>query len=123
MAQSAPLKALIVEDNPLFRTILREGLRARFPGLVIWEAEDLEPGRELIRREAPDLVFLDVQLPGGNGLDLGPEVCAANPGAAVLVCTTHDLPEYRDAAFACGATHFVPKGRLSMGELLEVVGQ
>ena len=118
-----PFRVLIVEDSDLFREILRGALNARFPHVEVLEADDLAQARNLIRGMAPNLVFLDIQLPGGNGLSLAPEVFAADPRAALLVCTTHNLPEYREAAFAGGATHFVPKGDLGMGELMGLVAE
>jgi two-component system LytT family response regulator len=64
------MKALIVDDEPLARRELRR-LLASFPRIqIVGEASDIEDARERIESLAPQLVFLDVQMPGGTGFDL-----------------------------------------------------
>jgi two-component system LytT family response regulator len=64
------MKALIVDDEPLARRELRR-LLAAFPRIqIVGEASDIEDARAHIESLAPDLVFLDVQMPGGTGFDL-----------------------------------------------------
>lgn len=64
------MKALIVDDEPLARRELRR-LLAAFPRIqIVGEASDIEDARERIESLAPELVFLDVQMPGGTGFDL-----------------------------------------------------
>ncbi len=66
----APLHALIVDDEPLARRELRR-LLADFPGAqVVGEAGNLDEARAAIEKLSPDLVFLDIQMPGGSGFDL-----------------------------------------------------
>jgi len=64
------MKALIVDDEPLARRELRR-LLAAFPRIqIVGEASDIEEARDCIASLAPQLVFLDVQMPGGTGFDL-----------------------------------------------------
>ena len=114
---------LIVEDNGLFRQVLGDALRHRFPGLRVLEATDLDQGGVKLCEGRPDLVFLDIGLPDGNGLDLAEVIRRERPDAVVVVCTSHDLPEYRQAAEACGAHHFLPKDQMDwekVGDLVEL---
>jgi DNA-binding NarL/FixJ family response regulator len=86
------------------------------------EAEDGTEARAKAARFQPDLVLMDIQLPGENGLDLCRCIRGERPGTTVIVCTSYDLPEYREAARRCGASHFVVKGSSTIDELLSLVG-
>jgi hypothetical protein len=66
-----------------------------------------------------DLVLANAWKPGGPELSLAG--CA--PGARAFLCTAFDLPEYRDAARACGASHFVLGDDASVKSVLKAVGE
>lgn len=114
-------KALIVEDNTIFRQSLNEVLSARFPAMAIAEAADGKDAMEMVDSFKPDLVFMDINLPDENGLSLTKIIKADYSGTTVIVITAYDLPEYRQAAFQAGASYFIAKGALSREELLAVV--
>jgi CheY-like chemotaxis protein len=77
-------KALIVEDDPLFRQILKEILASRFPSISIKEAaHGVEALRELEMNHL-DLVFMDIKLPGMNGLELTKRIKESHPGILPL---------------------------------------
>jgi DNA-binding NarL/FixJ family response regulator len=102
-------KALIVEDDPLFRQILKEILASRCPSISIKEAaHGVEALRELDMNHL-DLIFMDIKLPGMNGLELTKRIKESHPGIPVIILTNHDTPEYRKAAFECGADYFISK--------------
>jgi CheY-like chemotaxis protein len=91
-------KILIVEDSTLFRQLLNKALHDRFPKIQIDEAET---GAEaLLKTEAscPDLIFMDIQLPGENGLEVSKKIKARYPGIIIIILTGFDFPEYRDAS-------------------------
>jgi len=102
-------RALIVEDSAVFRELLRAMVCDRLGCHEVWEAGALHEARRLVEEWQPDVVFVDVRLPDGNGLVFAREVKKKYPHLTVVVCTSHDLPEYRDAALEMGAAHFVPK--------------
>lgn len=114
-------KTLIVEDNTVFRQSLNAELSLRFPSMAIAEAADGKDAMEKIDSFKPDLVFMDVKLPDGNGLNLTKVIKADHSGTIVIVITAYDLPEYRQAALQAGASYFIPKGSWSGDEILAVV--
>ncbi len=112
---------LIVEDSLPFRNSLKELLRDRFPSLCLEEAGDIGSAWSIINRSRPDLMFVDIRLPGENGLKLTRKVKQHFPWIRVVIVTSYDLPEYRDAASDYGADHFVTKGASCWAELTAAV--
>ena len=102
-------KILIVDDNGLFRKVLREGLHSQLPSLIISEAKNGEEALQTILTFLPDLIFMDIQLPDRNGLELTQQIKGLYPDVKVVVLTSYDLPEYRDAAFHYKADHCISK--------------
>lgn len=101
------LKVLIVEDSRLFRQVFKTLLHNRFPSLEIHEAKDGEEALERVERILPDLIFMDVRLPGTNGLDLSRKIKAQHPQITSIIFTGYDS-EYREAALKY-ADHFLSK--------------
>lgn len=116
------IKTLIVEDNALFRQTLREILLSQFPILEIAEAESGKEALQKIAKEEPDLIFMDIKLPDENGLLLTRKIKARNSKAIIIVLTSYDFPEYREAAFLYGTNYFIVKGSSSNTEILNLVG-
>jgi DNA-binding NarL/FixJ family response regulator len=108
---------LIVEDNLLFRQVVTQELRSHFPRTEILEAEDVPSGRWKARHYAPALAFVDIHLPGGSGLSLVAEIKRDVPCVTIVVWTSDDIPEYREAAVRRGAAHFLVKDRMSAGDI------
>lgn len=114
-------KTLIVEDNTTFRQTLRGLLKSRFPSMAFEEAKD---GNEALQKTGdflPDLVFMDIKLPGENGLEITKKIRCSNSEAIIIILTSYDLPEYREAAKQSGANHFVSKGSSTADEILTLV--
>ena len=116
-----PFKTLIVEDNVSFRQTLLEILTARFPSMSIEEAGDGDEALQKIDLSTPDLIFMDIKLPGENGLQLTRKIKAKYSEVVVIVLTSYDFPEYREAAFQFGANHFMVKGQSTNEEILALV--
>jgi CheY-like chemotaxis protein len=112
--------ALLVEDNVAFRESLRETLHSRFPAIGVTEAGDGGEALRKIEAWVPDLIFMDIKLPGENGLSLTKRIKAAYPDVVVVILTSYDLPEYREAAFQYHANYFITKASLST-KIVEVV--
>jgi DNA-binding NarL/FixJ family response regulator len=110
-------RALIADDNADFRQTLRQTLARHFPFMQIEEAGDGEQALDQGLAERHEFVFLDVKMPGHNGLDVARSLRGHDPHASVCIVTGHDLPEYREAAQASGVDHFVPKAQFSDGAI------
>ncbi len=102
-------RILIVEDNAFFLQFFRETLHSRFPSMEISEATDGEEAMQRIKALKPEVIFMDVRLPGENGLELTKRVKARYPDIIVVIVTNYDLPEYREAAYQSRADHFISK--------------
>lgn len=80
-------------------------------------------GKEVLQKvdsRHPDLIFMDIQLPGENGLQLAKKIKGIDPNVTIIILTSYDIPEYREAAFQSGANHFITKNS-STREFLTLV--
>ena len=103
---ASPIHALIVDDEPLARERLHE-LLDEAPGVtVVGDAEDGPEAVEAIREQAPNLVFLDVQMPGMSGIDVIEEIGAEAMPTTVFV-TAYD--QYAIKAFDLAAVDYLLK--------------
>ena len=114
-------QALIVEDNAPFRQSLKDMLCEQFPTMDVEEAEDGDEALRKIEILSPHLVFMDIKLPGQSGLEVTREIKARYSGIRVIILTSYDLPEYREAAENYGADYFLSKGSSSREEILALV--
>jgi len=114
-------EVLIVEDDPLFRQILKEILASQFPSLSIMEAARGTEALRLFAAHRPGIVFMDIKLPGMNGLELTRKMKASDPGIPVIIITNHDTSEYRKAALECGADYFISKASSIQNEIKTAV--
>ncbi len=114
-------RVLIVDDSPLFRQTLKEMLQVRFPSVDIQEATDGEKARQKIKNSPPSLIFMDINLPGENGLVLTQTIKAQYPNIVITLLTGWNLPEYREASIQCKADHFLFKGSATKEEIFALV--
>jgi DNA-binding NarL/FixJ family response regulator len=116
---SAPIRLLLVEDHRLFRQGLRELLEEHGHDVVA-EAPSAGEGLRLASERAPDVIVLDLNLPGASGLETIPRFLEVAPAAAILVMTAS--AEERDVldAIAAGAAGYVLKDA-SVDEMLAAV--
>ena len=103
------LRVLIADDHALVRSGLRMLLENEGDFEVVAEAGTADEAVRAARLEKPDLVLLDVVMPGRSGLDALDEVLEAAPGAKVLVLSMQDDPRYVREAFAAGASGYLLK--------------
>ncbi|MBW2266561.1 MAG: response regulator transcription factor [Deltaproteobacteria bacterium] len=115
------MKTLVVEDSAAFRQAFTEALRRTFPHMFIQEAVDGVEAIERVEAFMPDLVFMDIRLPGETGFELTRRIKARHPEMLVVILTDYNLPEYRTAAFNSGADDFVVKGTLDPAALEALV--
>ncbi|MEU7757235.1 response regulator transcription factor [Micromonospora sp. NPDC049171] len=101
------IRVVVVDDEQLVRAGLRLILEAADDITVVGEAADGAGALEQAQRLRPDVVLLDVRMPGVDGLTVAPDVVAAGP--KVIMLTTFDLDEYVHRALRAGAVGFLLK--------------
>jgi DNA-binding NarL/FixJ family response regulator len=105
------IRLLIVDDQELVRTGLRLFLETQEDLEVVGEAGDGAEAIERARQLRPDVVLMDIRMPGTDGIEATARLAAANiqPRPRVLVLTTFDLDEYVFGALRAGAAGFLLK--------------
>ena len=78
----------------------------------IIEAADGAEAFRKIDSDPPNLIFMDIGLPGENSLELTKKIKADHPEVIIIILTSHDSPEYREAAIRYKADYFFSKGAL-----------
>ena len=114
-------RILIVEDNAIFRKTLKSILLSSFPSVTVDEAPEGTEAWKKISTARPDLIFMDIQLPGENGLVLTRKIKKSYPDTTVIILTNHDLPEYKEIANQSGAEYFLSKEATKPSEIVELV--
>jgi DNA-binding NarL/FixJ family response regulator len=115
------LRVLIVEDNKIFREALKKRLDDNFQSIVVEEAASSEEALQQIDRGSLHLIFMDIRLPGMNGLQLTQKVKKDSPDIRIAILTDYDLPEYREAAKQFGADSFFVKSSFKWDEVRALV--
>jgi len=100
---------LIVDDHAVVRTGLRLLLDAEDDIEVVGEAGTARDAVFEARASKPDVVLMDVVMPGGSGIDITPQVLHEEPEAKVLILSMQDDPSYVRQAFAAGAIGYLLK--------------
>ena len=113
------VRVLIVDDQPPFRDASRMVVEMTDGFEVAGEAENGEQGVELAANLKPDLVLMDVQMPGIDGLEATRRITSVDDPPQVLVMSTHESGDYDASAIAAGAFGFIPKSQFSMDALEE----
>jgi DNA-binding NarL/FixJ family response regulator len=106
---------LLVDDNPTFLRILKSYLDENYleEVLVVGTASD---GNEALAKATelrPDVILLDLAMPGLTGLNAIPHLRRLMPEVGIIVLTVLSANGYREAAIAAGADEFVPKANLN----------
>lgn len=114
------IDVLVVDDHELFCEAIALALEGE-PGFrMLGAAHDLEEALHRCAERAPDVVLMDVDLPGADGIEATRRLRTACPGAKVVMVTGLEDPALIASAIAAGACGFVPKTR-AVDELVDVV--
>lgn len=114
------MRIAIVDDDPLVRMGLRAILASVDGWEIVAEAGDGEEATQVVAAAAPDLVLMDIRMPGVDGLEATRRIVASGQECKVLVLTTFEVDEYVFESMRSGAAGFVLK-RIPPGELIEAV--
>lgn len=111
------VRVLIVDDQLPFREASRMVVELTDGFEVAGEAENGEAGVEMATELRPDLVLMDVQMPGIDGFETTRRIRELDDPPHVLMMSTHESGAFEEPALAAGAFAFVPKSAFSMDEL------
>ncbi len=110
MPDAAPIRIVVADDH----TIVRQGLRALLEGQddfeVVAEAGDGREALQLAREHGPDVLVMDLAMPGLNGVDATRQLHEEQPSTRVVVLSMHASAEYVRPAIAAGARGYLIKG-------------
>jgi DNA-binding NarL/FixJ family response regulator len=114
------VRVLIVDDQPPFREASRMVVEMTDGFEVSGEAENGEQAIALVKELKPDLVLMDVQMPGIDGIETTRRITSIPNPPVVIVMSTHESGDYVDVALAAGAVGFIPKSQFGLDTLDEM---
>ena len=115
-----PIRVVLADDHPIVRAGIREALK-EIPGVdVIAEASDGREAIELVKSLQPDVVFMDISMPGLNGLEAAERILKAFPQVRIIILSRHDSEEYYRRALQVGASGYLLK-KAAIAELKAAV--
>jgi len=100
---------LLVEDNVSYRQTLSDALLLHFPLIGVDEACDGIEALSKVEYRRPDLIFMDIQLPGANGLEITKEIKRVYNEIVIVILSSNGLQECRQQAYRNGADYFISK--------------
>ncbi len=103
------MKVFIADDSKIVVERLADLLRDVRGVEVAGQAGDALEAVRCIRQVNPDAVILDLQMPGGSGLDVLRAIRPDHPGLYVLICTNYAYPQFREECLSAGANYFLDK--------------
>jgi DNA-binding NarL/FixJ family response regulator len=108
-----PISVLLVDDNPTFLRILGDFLGEEEDILVVGVAQSGEEALVKAKELRPQVILLDLAMPGLNGFNTTPRLRSMMPAVGIIALTVLDANGYREAALAAGADDFVAKANLN----------
>lgn len=114
-------KILILDPSPIFSNTLKEVIQASESPVEVTEATDTDQAEAILKNEAVDVVFLDIAFPRNNGIQFISAIKRMAPGARIVVLSSHDSEEYKEASIRKGADYFLSKERSGGLRLLDVI--
>ena len=116
-----PIRVVIIDDQAPFREAARLVVELADGFEVVAEAASGEEGVALVEQHAPDLVLVDLAMPGIDGMEATRQIRALpNPARVVVLLSTYDPDEHRERAREAGAYDFVAKGSFTPDLLEEI---
>lgn len=120
MSQQQTISIMLVDDHAVVRSGLRRMLELRSDMAVVAEASSGEQAYQLYMESTPDIVIMDLSMPGMGGLEALRRIIARDPKAKMLVFSMHDNPSFISQALKSGAKGYVTKTGIT-DELIKAV--
>lgn len=109
---------LIIDDEPDICRLLQLSLSKH--GYKVKYVHALKEGMQFLKRQQPDILFLDIHLPDGSGLEALPLIKAQYPDLPVITISAYDNGMEKQQALTAGAARFLPKP-FNVGELQDII--
>lgn len=109
----APIHVVLADDHALVRAGIRALLEKIDRVEVVGEAGDGDRALELVQELQPDVILLDIAMPGLSGFDVLKEINEKSPSVKVVILTVHDSEDYALHALRSGAEGYLPKSAAS----------
>jgi len=104
-----PIRVILADDHPIVRAGILEALRELHGVEVVGEAGDGREALDLVKAIRPDVVFMDISMPGLNGLEVTERIIKALPDVRVIILSRHENEEYYWRALRVGASGYLLK--------------
>ncbi|MEJ2558202.1 MAG: response regulator transcription factor [Anaerolineae bacterium] len=114
------IRLILVDDHEIVRIGLRMLLQAQPDIEIVAEASSGEEAIELVQTYQPDVVLMDVTMPGMSGMEATRQLRASCPAAAILALTIHEEEDYFFQMLEAGASGYIPK-RVAADELIRAI--
>jgi DNA-binding NarL/FixJ family response regulator len=114
------IELLLVDDHDAFRGFVRTLLSKEADLTVVGEANDGRSAVRLARELEPDVILIDVVMPGMGGIEATGQILASRPGIKVIALSMHAEQGFVDAMLGAGASGYVLKDRVAV-ELVEAI--
>ncbi|MGD1046528.1 MAG: response regulator transcription factor [Bacteroidota bacterium] len=106
------LRILIVDDMASMRLLIKQYLCMHEAVVVVGEASDGEEGLKIAQESQPDVVIMDVSLPGASGVEVARKIKSFLPNTYVYLCSAYQLSEYRELKLDSPADGFIQKSSM-----------
>src|SRR5215831_5706214 len=116
----SPVRVLLADDNAQFRFVLRRLLERDSEISVVAEASDGDEALRLVEEHEPDVVLMDISMPGLDGLEATFELKARFPDLTVLMLSVGDKDQEIAAGLASGASEYLLKG-IPASEIVDAI--
>ncbi len=115
------ISILIIDPNIPFQQSLKKLLVKHFPHASVDVANDGQEGMGKITSVRPDLILLEIHLPGNSGLQYAGRIKSKHPEVIIALLSSYNLPEYQTAAKDCGIEHLIPKDEWTGGDIIALI--
>ncbi len=114
------MKVFIVDDSALVRERII-AMISENPGIeIIGQAKNAQEGINSILKLKPDVVILDIRMPGGNGIEVLKNIKKNNSAPTIIILTNYPYPQYRKKCIEAGADYFFDKST-EFNKIIEVI--
>jgi len=106
------LRILIIDDMASMRILIKHYLRSYETVVVLGEASDGDEGLKKTEEYKPDVVILDVSLPGKSGVEISRKIKSFLPNCRIYLCSAYELNEYKELKLDSPADGFIQKSSM-----------